>query len=56
MYSILANPFSVKCSFSLINDPTLEKSEKSKALTPFIGYFKKNGIIFCSMSENFVTV
>ncbi|RMZ69659.1 hypothetical protein GMOD_00010330 [Pyrenophora seminiperda CCB06] len=56
MDSILANPFSVKCSFSLINDAILEKSDKSKDLTPCIGYFKKNGIIICSISENLVTV
>jgi hypothetical protein len=40
----------------LINDPILEKSDKSKALTACIGYFKKNGLIFCPISENFVTV
>ena len=53
--SILANPCSVKCSFSFINDATLEKSEKSCDLTPKRGYFKKKGIIFRFISENFAT-
>jgi len=53
---IFFNPSSAKCSLVLINSATSQKSAKSKALTPSIGYFFKNGIIFSYISEKFETI
>jgi hypothetical protein len=42
--SISANPSTVKCFFSFIIETALQKSKKSIALTPYIGYKEKKGV------------
>jgi len=49
-------PSLVKCSFLLIISATWQKSAKSLALTPWIGCCWNNGIIFSTISLNFVTI
>ena len=48
IFIIFSNPFMFKCSLFFTNSATLHQSVKSNALTPFIGYSLKKGIIlFC---------
>ena len=56
IFLILSNPSFVKCFLSFIIDATRQKSLKSNAFTPWIGYLRKNGIILSSISWNFETV
>ncbi|HEY0629761.1 MAG TPA: hypothetical protein VGD23_10580, partial [Sphingomicrobium sp.] len=56
IFKIFSNPSGVKCSLFFINSAASQKSIKSNALIPSIGYFLKNGIILSFISANLSTL
>ena len=56
IWRIWSNPSAVKCFFSFISSAALHQSSKSRAFTPWIRYFWKNGMIFWVRSSNLMTI